>query len=64
MSIDGDTTINHWLAHHGHIDLIAPRPARPDRRPDLDKARGVLLGTIAGACVLIWGYVIARLVFG
>ncbi len=57
------STINAWLYKQpGPIHLR--RSYRPDRRSDLDAARGIIVGVLGGANILLWSYIFLRAYFG
>ena len=56
--LDEPSTINQWLKAEGPIHLRhSERPARID----VPAARGILTSVVVGAVVLIWAFVLARL---
>ncbi len=58
-----DSTINLWAQQQGDIHLRAS--PRKDTRPrDFRAAHGIILGTMIGANILIWGLVLARWTLG
>lgn len=58
-----DTTINQWAAKQGPISL-RHAPRKDTRRHDLRAAEGIILGTMIGANLLVWGYVAIRWLIG
>ncbi len=58
-----DSTINMWAAKQGPINLR--HAERKDRRQrDLRAAEGIILATMIGANLIVWGYVALRWTLG
>lgn len=54
-----DTTINHWLAGRGPINLCRTE-RKPTTRRDLRAAEGIIVSVLLGGNVILWGYVLVR----
>jgi hypothetical protein len=55
------TITNQYLAsHNAGINLRQYAPRKADCHRDLHAAEGIIVGTMIGANVLLWGYVLAR----
>ncbi len=60
-ALDEPSTMNLWIQQSGPISL---RHTERKPLPNLNAARGVILGILAGGNFLLWSYILARAVFG
>jgi hypothetical protein len=57
-ALDEPSTINHWIAQQGPIHL---RTAPRKYHNDIQAAHGIVTSIVISGAVLIWAYVIARM---